>query len=34
MSEESELNASKHTMVELWEEHLSYEFEAHSTEKP
>jgi len=33
MSEESELNASKHTMVELWEEHLSYEFEAHSTEK-
>jgi hypothetical protein len=34
MSEDSELNASKRTMVELWEEHLSYEFESHSTKKP
>jgi carboxymethylenebutenolidase len=34
MSEESKPNASnKRIMVELWEEHLSYEFEAHSTEK-
>ena len=31
--DESNLTASQKAMVELWEEHLSYEFEAHSTEK-
>jgi carboxymethylenebutenolidase len=33
MSEDSNLTASQKAMVDLWEEHLSYEFEAHSTEK-
>jgi carboxymethylenebutenolidase len=33
MSEESNLSASQEAMVELWEEHTSYEFGAHSTQK-
>jgi carboxymethylenebutenolidase len=31
--DESNLTASQKAMVELWEEHTAYEFEAHSTEK-
>jgi carboxymethylenebutenolidase len=33
MPDESNLTASQKAMVELWEEHTAYEFEAHSTEK-
>ncbi len=33
MSERSNLTASQKAMVDLWEEHTAYEFEAHSTEK-
>jgi carboxymethylenebutenolidase len=33
MSEGSNLNAFQKAMVDLWEEHTSYEFEEHSTEK-
>ena len=33
MSEESNLTASQNAMVNLWEEHTAYEFEAHSTEE-
>ena len=33
MPDESNLTASQKAMVELWEEHAAYEFEAHSTEK-
>ena len=33
MSEGSNLNACEKAMVDLWEEHTSYEFDAHSTEK-
>ena len=33
MSKASNLTASQKAMVGLWEEHTSYEFEAHSTEK-
>src|SRR5215218_9384988 len=32
-SNRSNLTASQKAMVDLWEEHTSYEFEAHSTEK-
>jgi carboxymethylenebutenolidase len=33
MSKATNLSASQKAMVDLWEEHTSYEFEAHSTEK-
>ncbi len=33
MSEGSSYTASQQVMVDLWEEHTAYEFEAHSTEK-
>ncbi len=33
MSEESNLTASQKDMVNLWEEHTAYEFEAHSIEE-
>ena len=33
MSEGSSYTASQRVMVDLWEEHTAYEFEAHSTEK-
>ncbi len=33
MSKETNLTASQKAMVDLWEEHTAYEFEAHSTEK-
>jgi carboxymethylenebutenolidase len=33
MSKGSTLTASQKAMVDLWEEHTSYEFETHSTEK-
>jgi carboxymethylenebutenolidase len=33
MPDENNLTASQKAMVELWEEHTAYEFEAHSTEK-
>jgi carboxymethylenebutenolidase len=33
MSEGSNYTASQQVMVDLWEEHTAYEFEAHSTEK-
>jgi carboxymethylenebutenolidase len=33
MSERINLTASQRAMVDLWEEHTGYEFEAHSTEK-
>jgi carboxymethylenebutenolidase len=33
MSERINLTSSQRAMVELWEEHTDYEFEAHSTEK-
>jgi carboxymethylenebutenolidase len=33
MSKASNLTASQKAMVDLWEEHTSYEFEDHSTEK-
>jgi carboxymethylenebutenolidase len=33
MSNQTDLTASQKAMVALWEEHTSYEFEDHSTEK-
>jgi carboxymethylenebutenolidase len=33
MSEASNLTPAQQAMAELWDEHQSYEFEAHSTEK-
>jgi carboxymethylenebutenolidase len=33
MSEERSLTAPQKALVDLWEEHTAYEFEAHSTEK-